>query len=1054
LHAPACFHGVALLLLLWVVSGLCTAQAQGISITGTVSSEGEALPGVNVFLKGTSVGTVTDASGRYSISVPDPNGTLVFSFIGYATQEVAINGRTTIDVVLQEDVQSLEEVVVVGYSTQKRADISGSIAIVDVDRAVTGYSQQIGKQLQGRAAGVTVISSGQPGEAPSVRIRGVNTFGNNEPLYIVDGVPTQNVNDLSPTDIESMQVLKDAAAASIYGSRASNGVIIITTKKGKGKIKVTYNGSVGYEVPREDNVWDVLTPLEMAQLKWMAYENSGFDPRPDALYGSGPEPRLPDYIRPLGAMAGEVDESTYFLIPEYTGGSEQLSTFNQIVRANKEGTDWYAEIVRPAISTNHNLSVSGGGDMGSYYFSVDHFDQEGTVIETFNRRTTFRVNTLFNVNDHVRIGQNFTYAMNVNPRISNEQTSAIGMSFTQQPIIPVYDIAGNFAGPAGIGSGFNPVAEQVRSRNDRTRSNRLFGNAYLEVDFLKGFQFRTSFGGDILNSETRDFTYPTYERAENIVNSSFSSSASFATNWTWVNTLSYNRTFGNDHVLTVLLGEEANQSKGKSVGGMTQNYFSFDPDYVNLSTGSGSRTNFSSTYQNALLSFFGRIDYSYKNKYILSATLRRDGSSRFIGDNRWGMFPAGSVAWRLTEENFMSDVLWISDLKVRASYGIVGNQLNVSPDNPHTLFAGSQGSSYYAIDGSNSSTQLGFLQDRIGNPDARWEKNINGNIGFDAMLFNNSLGVMVEYYWKDIEDLLFEVELPGTVGRADVPSQNVGHIRNRGVDAAITHFGTIAGDLKYDVKLTFTAYNNEIVYIADGLDFFGGNQNYNSVGNAMSSFYGYRIVGFWQTQQEIDDANALAGGQYQTDAKVGRYRYADINGDNIITPDDRTILGDPHPDFTYGLDIGLNYKNFDLNIFFYGSQGHDIYAYYRRFLDFYPFLEGAKSKRALYDSWTPENRDALLPIQENEGSFSSTEANNNYYVQDGSYLRVKNVILGYTLPAPIVERLGVTQLRVYAQASNPLTFTGYDGLDPEVSGTDMATYAAYPQYMFGVNLTF
>lgn len=1047
--------GWSLLTLLWLVTGLCTVQAQGTTVTGAVSSGGEFLPGVNVFVKGTSVGTVTDSQGRYSISVPNEDGVLVFSFIGYATQEVAVGGRTTIDVTLAEDVQSLDEIVVVGYSTQKKSDISGSIAIVDVDRAATGYSQQIGKQLQGRAAGVTVISSGQPGEAPTVRIRGINTFGNNDPLYIIDGVPTQDVNNLSPSDIESMQVLKDAAAASVYGSRASNGVIIITTRKGKGAVRVDYNASAGWEVPREDNVWDMLSPIEMAQLKWMAIENSGGNPRPDPMYGSGAEPRLPDYIRPIGAMEGEVDESTYFVIPEYTGGAAQLSTFNQIVRANKEGTDWYSEIVRPAFTTNHTLSVSGGGDMGSFYVSFNHLDQEGTVIETFNKRSTFRVNSQFNASDRIRIGQNLTFSMNENPTIDGSQTGPIGMSFSQQPIIPVYDIAGNYAGPAGIGSGNNPVAQMQRTRNDRSYVSRLFGNAYAEADLLQNLTFRTSFGGELRTGRSHTFTYPEYENSENNVISSFNSGSTYRQNWIWTNTLTYKKNFSDVHDFSIFVGTEAYKNESGSVGGQTQDYFSFDPNYVNLSTGSGSKTNYSSKSIDALFSVFGRVDYSYKNKYIVSATLRRDGSSRFIGDYRWGTFPAGSVAWRISEENFMQGVNWLDDLRIRGGYGIVGNQLNVSTDNPHTQFVGNQSTSYYAIDGSNSQTQLGFRQGRIGNPEARWEKNISGNIGIDALMFKNKLEFMIEYYVKDIEDLLYTVSLPGTMGMASVPSVNVGHIQNRGVDASVGTHGTITGDLTYDANVTFTAYRNEIVYIADGIDFFGGSTNRNEVGYPMNSFYGYTIQGFWQTQQEVDDANASAGGTYQNAAAVGRYRFADINQDGLISADDQTMLGSPHPDFTVGIDLGLKYKNFDLNIFLYGSQGNDIWAAYKRYLDFYPFLEGGKSRNALYNSWTPDNRDALLPIQENSQNFSASGANTNYYVEDGSYLRIQQIILGYSLPSGIIDRIGASALRIYAQVSNPLTLTGYNGLDPQVpGGVDTANYSSNTQYQLGLNLSF
>lgn len=1024
-------------------------------VSGTVRSaeDGHPLPGVNVAVKGTMIGTATDVDGRYSLEAPNPTDTLVFSFVGYITQEIAINGQSTINVELREEVAGLEEVIVVGYSTQQRGDISGSVAIIDIDRATIGSSQQLDKQLQGRAPGVTVVSSGQPGEQPTVRIRGLSTFGNNDPLYIVDGVPTQNVNNLSPSDIESMQVLKDAAAASIYGSRASNGVIVVTTKRGRGRVQVQYNATAGYELPRTGNVWNVLTPLEMAKLKWMAIENSGGNPRPDPLYGDGPEPRLPDYILPQGAMEGEVDESEYFLVPEYTGGAAQLATFNQITRANKEGTNWYSEIVRPAFSTNHSLSASGGGEQGNYFLSFNYLQQEGTVIETDHNRYTFRVNTLFNAARNFRIGENFTFASTERSNISSDQTSAIGQSFTQQPIIPVYDIAGNFAGPKGIGSGYNPVAVQKRSRNDRTRDNRMFGSAFAELDLLGSITLRTSLGTDIASRESRDFNYPEYERAENITQSSFQTSSNFSYNWTWTNTAIYNGEFGN-HDLDLLIGSEAFKSTGTSLGGSAVGYFSFDPNYVNLNTGEGDRSNFSSDFENALLSFFGRLDYNYNSKYILSATLRRDGSSRFTGKYRWGMFPAFSAGWRVSQEPFMRGVTWLDDLRIRGSYGVVGNQLNVSSDNPYTLFVGNLANSYYAIDGSNSGVQLGFRQGRIGNPDARWERNINGNIGFDAMLFGGRVEAMAEYYWKDVDDLLYNVTLPGTMGMASVPAINVGHIKNRGVDASLGYNGSLGTDLQYDATLTFSAYRNKIVKIADGIDFFGGSQNRNEVGHPMNSFYGYRVAGFWQSQEEIDEANASAGGTYQPDAGVGRWRFVDVNGDGVITPDDRDFLGDPHPDFTYGLDLGLNYKNLDFNVFLYGSQGHDIWAFWTKFLDFYPFLEGAKSKDALYNSWRPDNRNAKLPIQENVASDATSNADTDYYVRDGSYLRVKEVVIGYTLPRNMLQRVGANRLRIYAQISNPFTFTGYNGLDPEVYGTDTATYAHYRQFQLGIDLSF
>jgi len=388
--------------------------------------------------------------------------------------------------------------------------------------------------------------------------------------------------------------------------------------------------------------------------------------------------------------------------------------------------------------------------------------------------------------------------------------------------------------------------------------------------------------------------------------------------------------------------------------------------------------------------------------------------------------------------------------------------MGISVDNPHTLFSPHTGQSYYALDGSKSKTELGFRQSRLGNPDARWEKNISGNVGFDANLFDSKLIIMAEYFWKDTKDLLYAVSLPGTMGLASAPSVNVGHVNNRGIDASVETSGSISRDLNYNATLTFSTYKNEIVYIADGIDYFGGSSNYNTLGYPMNSYYGYKREGFWQSQEEIDKADEaaeeIAGTHYQDAAKPGRWKFADTDGDGVITPDDRTILGDPHPDFTYGLSLGLDYKRFDLDLFFYGSQGHEIWAYYKRYLDFYPFLEGGKSHDALYRSWgsyyLEDNKDAILPIQENVASDASTEANNDFFVRDGSFLKLKEIILGYRLPNEIINKIGASNLRVFAQLSNILTITGYDGLDPEIYGMDHATYAHHPVYQIGINVTF
>ncbi|GAA4432907.1 TonB-dependent receptor [Pontibacter saemangeumensis] len=1048
---------------------------QGTEISGRVTGDdGQGVPGATVVVKGTTVGTATDANGNFTLSVPSGSNTLVVSFIGYKSQEVLINNRSTVNVSLATDAQALQEVVVTGYATQEKKDLTGAVAVVDVTEMTKQPEAQVTSMLQGRAAGVTVVGSGQPGAAQQVRIRGFNTFGNNSPLYVVDGVPTQNINDINPNDIASLQVLKDAGSASIYGSRAANGVVIITTKRGKNKVTVQYDGYYGTQRPPEGNVWDLADPQGMAELNFRVAPN-------ETLYGAGANPVLPDYLavgNNTGLMEGDprTDPSNYNVNPFYTGGSSELGSFYRIVRANKEGTNWFEEIFDPAPIQSHNVAVSGGSDMGNYYFSANYFDQQGALMNTYFKRYTVRANSTYNVTEKIRVGENLSYSIIDNVQVGGGE-NAINMAYRQQRIIPVYDIMGNFAGSFGngLGNARNPVAQLTRIGDNNALNNRLFGNVFAEVDFLDGFTARTSFGGEMYNNSNRSFTYPEYENAENNTVNQFNQSASNGYNWTWTNTLAYKNTFNDIHDLGVVVGTEAYNNFYNEVGGSTQGYFSFDPNFTTLSTGSGTPTNFSGRSEDALFSLIGRVDYSLLDKYLLGLVIRRDGSSRFGEDDRYGVFPAVSAGWRISEEAFMQDVAWITDLKIRGGYGVMGNQLNVTPGNVFTTYGSSRTVSFYDINGTNSLNEEGFRKSRIGNPNAKWETNINSNIGFDATLFNGKIDVTADYYVKEIEDLLFNPELPGTAGAAAVPFVNIGQMRNQGIDAAVTGHIEATSDLRFDITGTLTTYNNEILKISNGAQNFdlesrrfnGSNIIRNRVGDAMSSFFGYQIEGFWDDAAEINAANDAAKAAtgnpdavYQSDVSLGRFRYADTNGDGFITPDDRTILGSPNPDFTYGLNIAANYKGFDFSMFLYGSKGNEIWNQVKWWTDFYPNFLGAKSNTAVYDAWTPENKNATAPIQENVGSFSTSNVPNSYYVEDGSYLRAKNAQLGYTLPTELISKYGMGSLRVYVQAANLFTITDYSGIDPEISGgttafgIDEGNYPNMRQYLVGLNVSF
>lgn len=1076
---------------------LLVQNRQEVKIAGKITdaTDNTPLPGVSVLVKGTSNGILTDNAGQFTLTVK-ANDILVVSYIGYASQEIRVSsGQQVYNVSLQSSTSDLDEVIVTGYASQRKKDLTGAVAVVNVSEMNKQPTGQVSNQLQGQASGVTVIGSGQPGREPQVRIRGLNTFGNNSPLYVVDGVPIQNIADLNPNDIEQMQVLKDAGSASIYGSRAANGVIIVTTKKGgkEGNVKINYDMFYGSQRPLSGNIWDIASPLDNARLTFNAQRNSGV-PIGNDLYGNGDEPILPDYIAPQGAMEGDpaVDPSRYFVNPNYFDGD--LTNFYRINRANKEGTDWADEIFDNAPITSHNLAVSNGNEKGSYLFSFNYFNQQGVLTNTYLKRYTLRANSSYNLGKHVRIGENIAYSIRRSPQSSErtldgglandgigelDEGNAIGMSFRQAPIIPVYDIMGNFAGSAGggLGNARNPVAIQDRIRNNRSQNGRLIGNMYVEADLLEHFTLRSSFGGEINSGFSHSFAYPEYENIENNTTNTYTENAINSWNWTWTNTVTYKQNFNDVHDLTVVLGTESFQEKYRFMEGTTQGYFSFDPDFVDLGTGFGNQTARTVRDGSTLSSYIGRADYNFKQRYLLGITIRRDASSKFL-NNQVGWFPAFSAGWRVTEESFMANRGdWLTDLKIRGGYGIMGNQLNVNSRNSYDTFVGLRRGSYYDITGSGNSTVLGIQPFRLGNPDAKWEKNINANIGFDATLFSK-LEISADYYSKTIDDLLYNPELPGTAGRATQPYVNVAKMKNSGFDLAITGRFDLGRDLKLTATGTMTTYKNEIQSISQASNYFDVistqyryNGSYvvrNSVGNPMGSFFGYKVDGFWNSQEEVDAANASArditGNNetiYQTDIGVGRFRYADINGDGIINADDRTVLGNPNPDISYGLNLGLTFKNWDFSAFVYGVTGNDIWNNVRWYTDFYSSFNGsANSNTAVHNSWTPQNMNAKAPIQELDGYTSTKNVPNSYFVEPGGYLRLRNVSIGYTFPKEWLSKAKVDRLRVYIQAANLFTITKYSGPDPEISGTttafgiDQGTYITPRQFLIGLNLGF
>jgi len=1039
---------------------LFTAAFAQKTISGKVLGPGGTpISGATVAVKGSSVATSTAADGSFTISAPD-NGVLVISYIGYDVVEVPVANRTSFNIDLRERTSTLNEVVVTGYTSQAKKDITGSVAVVNANDLKSQPAANAEAQLQGRASGVTVVTDGRPGVGASVRIRGFASFGDNAPLYVIDGVPTGGLGGLNPNDIESMQVLKDAASASVYGSRASNGVIIVTTKRGRqGSAKVSYNMYYGQQDPGKG--FDLLNTREYADLVWKAYNNAGQTP-PSAQYGSGSTPVIPYYILPGGRAQGAVDESTYNLNMNDINGS------TLIVRANQEGTNWYDVITRTAPITNHNLSVSGGADRSRYLMSFDYFDQKSIMVFSYFKRYTFRVNTEFNVKKNIRIGENIQISSQEdNTTGNNGEGTELGFAYRNQPIIPVYDIAGNFAGSRGpnLGNSGNPYAVRSRAKDNQFQSMGIFGNLYAEVDFLDHFTARTSIGGQLSYNNSFNFGFKTYENAENNTTNQYTEAFNRFRQWIWTNTLQYKNIFAEKHDLTALIGTEALEEWGRGINATRVSYFIEDLNFRSLNNGgaAGQRANGSPGTPAALYSLFGQANYVYDDKYLASFTVRRDGSSRFGPNNPYGVFPAFSLGWRISQEAFMQDVKWITDLKLRGSWGQMGNQ-RIGAANAYDAYVAGPGSSNYDINGSSNSTVQGFQRSFIGNPDGKWETNTTTNIGFDATLFGGKTELILEWYNKSTSDLLFRLQGFSTQGAAagNPAFYNVANMKNTGIDLMLTQRNLLGSKSKFglDATLTFTTYKNTIESIAEGLDFYDtrgsriGNWVRNAAGHELSSFFGYKVAGLFQ------DAADVSRSATQDGAAPGRFKFVDLNGDGAITPADRTFLGSPNPDFTYGLQLNAHYGGFDLGMFFYGVQGRDAMNYVKWWTDFFPSFQGNKSKDLLYNSWSPTNLGAKVPIAENTSNFSTNTQVSDYYLEDASYLRLRNLTLGYTLPSSLTNKAKIDKLRIYFQATNLFTITDYSGLDPEIIGgddgygVDEGIFPTVKQFLFGINLNF
>ncbi|WP_273567468.1 SusC/RagA family TonB-linked outer membrane protein [Maribacter halichondriae] len=1024
----------------------CFAFANAQSVSGTVSDETGPLPGATILVKGTTNGTQTDFDGNYTIEV-DSDATLVFSYIGFSTQEIAVDGQTTIDVTMIEDASKLDEVVVTGYGSQAKKDLTGSVTVVDTEELLAIPATTFSQQLQGRAAGVNIVNDARPGGEATVRIRGFGTLGNNDPLYIIDGVPSQSQGNFNPNDIESLQVLKDASAASIYGSRAANGVIIITTKKGKlGKPNITYNTFYGTQSAEKDV--EALNAVDLGRYLYLADIYAGVAPN-HGQYTFGPsDVILPDFVFPSGAFEGD---------PAADPGLYALEEGNIYAITRAADTNWWEEITRSAPIMSHNISASGATESARYAFSLNYFEQESFIKFFEYNRVSLRANTEFKaINNRLTIGENFTASFDNRKGFVNndDEQGPVQGSYKHHPLLPIYDIAGNFAGSRGanLGNNFNPFARLSRDQDDRNFRLRLLGNVYADYEIIPGLNIRSSFGLDGRVQRERDLGRPQPEYVEgNFINSS-NAREQYEYQWTWTNTLSYNKTFNDVHNFKAYLGVESIQLFEERFGASRQR-FKFETTNILSYISQGDQTtagNYGFVQQDySLWSQFGRIDYDYDGRYLLQLTLRNDSSSRFQQAARSAVFPAFSVGWRVSDEKFMEDVDWMNNLMVRYGWGQTGNQ-QIGDYNAFTTYRSDITTGGYPIDGSTAAPQIGFSTQSFGNPNAKWETTTQGNFGLDMVMLDNKLNFAFDIYTRVTDDMLIQVPVTYTAGQANEPSFNVGKMTNKGFDISLG-YSDKKGDFGYSINGNISQYKNEVnELVGEDTRIFGQSRRIPALsltqeGSPISSFYGFQNLGLFQSQAEAD-----AWAPYGVYNAPGKFRVADINNDGVINDDDRTIIGSPHPDFTYGINIDLSYKNLALNIFGNGSQGNDVFNYTRYFADFNTF-QGNKSQRALFDAWQPtdinadpstwvaRNPGATTPIMDRNDAVSSRPS--SYFIEDASFFRLKNVQLTYSFGEQILESVGgIANAQIYFQAQNLATFTKYTGLNPEVqlSNTDDA----------------
>lgn len=981
------------------------AQQQAKTVTGTVTDvSGEPIIGANIRIKGTTTGTITDIDGNFSIKA-EPQSVIEVSYIGYLTQETVINNQKSIRFLLKEDTKTLDEVVVIGYGVQKKADLTGSVANINTEKLNTQSNANIGQALQGKIAGVDIVSQGgAPGSGTRIMVRGIGTLNNASPLYIVDGMYMNSIDHINPNDIASIDVLKDASSAAIYGSRAANGVIIVTTKEGSNtEGKPIIDLSVNLGISTASKFLDMLDAKGWAEVTTIARQAIG---------------------KPALDMATDL--------------------------ANKPDNDWQDIMFRPALMQNYNLSVKGGGKYSTYYTGLGYFNQDGIV-----KGTNYQRYNIQSKNDYKRgifsAGTNLIISFSHDKPLHQElRGGMIGTILQSVPTLEKYDDTreGGYGGTYGdVVNIPHPLAIIDDNIMDRYNENvKIFANLYAQIELFKGLKYKLNL--------TPDFSF---ERYKNYLNKyDFGLATNSITQLTErqrrrrnilvENLLTFDRTFG-EHKISALAGYTYQDSRFRHIQaygeGLPQGLEEIDAATTN-------RSNEGNSWRSVLTSILGRVFYSYQNKYLFTATIRRDGSSKFGKNNRYGYFPSFSLGWNVVEEKFMENVHWLDQLKLRGGYGVLGNQ---EIDNYQYSSTITTGINY--PDGNGGLLQGAFPKN-FANPDIKWEETAMTNVGIDFMAFNNRLSLTADYYVKNTKDILLTVPIPISSGGANDPIRNAGKIRNNGFEFNLGWMDQPNPDISYGINLIGSFNKNKVIAMgSESGSIKGGSTNQNITTSETKAGYpigGYWLIstaGYFNSQEEVD-AYAKDGKKIQPAAEPGDIKFVDANNDGVINDDDRVFQGSPFPDFTFALNGNMRYKNFDLSIGLQGVLGNKIYNATRQTLE--DVTKGSNFLASCLDYWTPENKNASHPRLTWDDPNRNTRAESDRYLENGSYLRLRSVQLGYTFPQTWFKG-AIQHARVYINAENLFTITSYSGYSPDVNA-DNANYRGFDNFIYPTNRTF